>query len=398
MTVKNVDRIADAPSLLALCERIRSAPRVGVDTEFHAERTYAARLMVVQLAFADGAAIVDPLAIADLRPLAQALCETTVVGHALASDLKILAERFGFVPSHIFDCQVAASFLGYGMQVSLADLVRDLCGVSLAKSQTVSDWSARPLSPKQIDYLVDDVAHLLEMQDKLTERLVSAGRYAWAMDECAQLSNPDRYRADERRMLQRVPGSNRLNRRDLAILAQIVLLRDRLARERDVPPKYIFPDDVLAGLATLHPHSELELVQLRRLDAGMRRSFGDAIVAAVRRGEATPEDRLPEKPVRPLGNARETLVGLLGVALGEIARENDLPPSLLVPRSSLERVAREIPPDRESFERALGVTGWRLDLVGEQLWGLLSGNALLRIEGYAQGDPKIAFSHDSTRE
>ena len=385
-------------ALEALCERVSASKRVGLDTEFHAERTYSARLMVVQIAFDDGAAVVDPLAVPDLRPLAAALADTVVVGHALSSDLKILAERFDSVPPHIFDTQVAAAFLGYGMQISLADLVRDLCKVSLAKSQTVSDWSARPLSPKQLDYLVDDVAYLLPMQDMLREKLQSAGRAQWVEDECAQTADIAHYRVDERRMMLRVPGSNRLNRRELGVLLQIVLLRDRLARDRDVPPKYIFPDDVLAGLAQLRPKRAEDLSQLRRLDSGMRRTFSDAILQAVRDGEAMPDADLPERPARPLGNARETLVALLGVALGEIARENDLPPSLIVQRAVLERAAREMPADRAAFETALGIAGWRLALVGEPLWRLLSGEANVSVEGYAQGDPKIHFSHDTARE
>ena len=108
-------------------------------------RSYAPRLMVVQLAFDDGTAIVDPLAIADLRPLVVRLVEKTVVGHALASDLKIFADRFGMVPASVFDTQVAAAFLGYGLQISLADLVHDVQNVRLTKSQTVSDWSAAGL-------------------------------------------------------------------------------------------------------------------------------------------------------------------------------------------------------------------------------------------------------------
>jgi ribonuclease D len=141
---------ADSRALDMLCARVRSAHRVAIDTEFHAERSYAPRLMVVQLAFDDGAAIVDPLAVRDLAPLLEALATATVVGHALASDLKIFADRFGIVPPNVFDTQVAAAFLGYGMQISLADLVRALQHVRLAKSQTVSDWSARPFSERQL--------------------------------------------------------------------------------------------------------------------------------------------------------------------------------------------------------------------------------------------------------
>jgi ribonuclease D len=393
----NASIVADAGSLEALCARVRAYERVALDTEFHTERTYAPRLMVVQLAFEDGAAIVDPLAVPDLRGLLAALSETTVVGHALSSDLKIFADRFEAVPPRVFDTQVAAAFLGYGMQISLADLVRDLRRVKLAKSQTVSDWSTRPLSDKQIDYLVDDVAHLLPMHDTLVERLDEKGRLAWALEESADLGLVERYRMDERRAFLRVPGAMRMNRRELAILNELVKLRDKVARERDTPLKYVLPDDVVAGLAALRPKSLEELAQLRRLDAGARRNLGERILEAVARGEAVPEDALPEKPQRPLGQARDTLAAVMGVLVGEIARRNELPPSLLVPRAALERVAREAP-TRERFESTLALSPWRFDLVGEPLWRLLSGQGGLEIEGYADGDPKIRLSHDHERQ
>jgi ribonuclease D len=390
--------VNEARSLDLLCARVRGAERVALDTEFHAERSYAPRLMVVQLAFDDGAAIVDPLALRDLTPLLEALVETTVVGHALASDLKIFADRFGIVPARVFDTQVAAAFLGYGMQISLADLVRDLQHVRLAKSQTVSDWSSRPFSERQLEYLVDDVAHLLPMYDALRRRLEEKGRYEWALEECAELGDLARYRVDERRAYLKIPGAMRMNRRELGILNEIVKLRDRIARERDLPVKYVLPDDVVGGLAALRPKRAEDLSQLRRLDAGVRRQLGQAILEAVVRGEALDENDLPEKPKRPLGAARDTLASLLGVVAGEIARTADLPTNLLVPRAALERIAREAPRDRETLEKVLALQPWRLELVADPLWRLLSGQAGLVIEGYADGDPKIRLSHDPAHE
>lgn len=388
----SVETIDSVLALEALCGRVRQAPRVALDTEFHTERTYAPRLMVVQLAFDSGAVIVDPLAVPDLRPLIDALSDTIVVGHALSSDLKIFAERFDAVPPSVFDTQVAGSFLGYGMQVSLADLVRDVERVRLAKSQTVSDWSSRPFSARQLEYLVDDVAHLLPMYDKLTRRLEDAGRLTWALEECAGLGDIERYRADERRAYLRIPGAMRMNRRELGVLNELVKLRDRIARERDLPLKYIIADDVVGGLATLRPKRVEDLEQLRRLDAGTRRQVGRAIVEAVERGEATPEDELPRRPERPLGQSRDTLAAMMGVVVGEIARFNDLPQSLLVPRATLERIAREIPQTQEAFDAVLDLSHWRMALVAEPLWRLLSGELRLGIEGYAHGDPKIRLT------
>jgi len=386
--------VADEEAFERLCSRVSVAARVGLDTEFHAERTYSPRLMVVQLAFDDGAAIVDALAIADLRALITALTSTTVVGHALSADLKIFADRFDLVPPRVFDTQLAAAFLGYGMQVSLADLVRSVCGVCLAKSQTVSDWSARPFSERQIEYLVGDVAHLLALYDRLRPRLEERGRYEWVYEECAELGDIERYRIDERRAYLRIPGAARMSRRELGILNELVQLRDRVARERDLPARYVIPDDVVAGLALLKPSHLDDLGQLRRLDAGMKRQLGPAILQAVARGQALDERDLPERPIRPAAPARDALVALLGAAIAEIARDAALPASLLVPRAALERLAREIPRDRASFDRALDLHPWRISLVAEPLWRLLSGQAALRVEGYAHGDPKVRLSDE----
>ncbi|MGR4065381.1 MAG: ribonuclease D [Vulcanimicrobiaceae bacterium] len=398
MIESRVPVIESGAELQALCDRVASSQRVAIDTEFHAERSYAARLMVVQLAFEDGVAIVDPKAVPDLAPLIAVLGETTVVGHALSSDLKIFADRYDAVPSRVFDTQVAASFLGYGMQISLADLVQDLQNVRLAKTQTVSDWSARPLSARQIEYLVDDVAHLLPMHDILVERLRGKGRLEWALEECAELGEVARYRVDERRAYMKIPGAIRMNRRELGILNELVKLRDRLARERDLPPKYILADDVVGGLATLRPKTTEDLSQLRRLEAGLRRQLGPALLEAVARGEAIAEADLPERPRRPLGPNRDTFAALMSVVVGEIARENGMPAGLLAPRSALERVARELPQTHEELQAALDLSAWRWELLGTQLERLLSGGAKLAIEGYAAGDPKIRLSDGSTHE
>jgi ribonuclease D len=390
--------VADDAELERLCRRVGDAGRVALDTEFHAERTYSPRLMVVQLAFDDGAAIVDALALPDLRALALALTHTTVVGHALSADLKIFADRYDVVPPRVFDTQVAAAFLGYGMQVSLADLVRGICGVHLAKSQTVSDWSARPFSERQIEYLVGDVAYLLPLYDSLRPQLEQKGRYEWVFEECAELGDIERYRIDERRAYLRIPGAMRMSRRELGILNELVKLRDATARERDLPVRYVLPDDVVAGLAVLKPVHLDDLGQLRRLDGAMKRQLGSAILRAVARGQALDDAQLPQRPNRPAAPARDALVAFLGAAIAEIARASELPPSLLVPRATLERLAREIPRDRADFEGALALQPWRLALVAEPLWRLCSGAAALKIEGYAQGDPKVRLSDESSPE
>lgn len=384
--------VVDTPAALAeTCARVAAAPRVGIDTEFHTEKSYTPHLMVVQLLFDDGVAIVDPLALRDLDPLVDALAGARVVGHALSSDLRIFADAFERLPREAYDTQIGAAFAGYGLSISLLDLVRDLCGVTLRKSQTVSDWSTRPLTPRQVEYLVDDVRHLFELEDKLREKLRARGREPWADEEMRSLVQLRSYRPDPKRLYLRVSGNARMNRRELGILNELALLRDRYARERNIPLKYVLPDDVMVGLVQLRPKHVEDLAQLRRIDAGARRHLGERIVDAVRRGEAIPEDDLPPRAPKPLGPQRDALVSTMAVLVSALAAENDLPTTLLLPRSALERIAREAPQDPDRLAELLELTPWRRELAVPALWQLLSGEKALRVAGYGDGNPRTIF-------
>lgn len=387
-----VTMVQDADALRTVCERIEKLPRVGFDTEFHSEKTYVPRLMLAQIALEDEVAIVDPLAVADLRPLAAALRGRTVVGHALSSDLKIFFERYALLPTEVFDTQVAGAFCGYGLAVSLVELVRDITGVTLRKSQTVSDWSTRPLSARQIDYLVEDVKYLLELHDQLLKKLDARGRRSWAFDECALLLDHKKYAVDRNRLYQRVAGAQRLGRRELAILSELATLREAVARERDVPLKTVLSDDLLVALAQMRPKSVDDLEELRRLTPSMKRTLGGRIVAAVAAGEGWPEDGLPTKGGKPLGAAREACVALLGVLVDGIAAAAGLPSSLVAPRAVLERALRELLRSQEELIEVLDLTHWRADLVAGPMWALLSGGSTVRVQGYLGGAPRATIS------
>jgi ribonuclease D len=387
----NVTLVDTPAALRALCERIVAAPRVALDTEFHTERHFTPHLMVIQIAFEDEVAIVDPLAIVDLQPLAQALATANIVGHALSSDLRILADMFDRLPAAAYDTQVAAAFCGYGMSISLLDLVRETTGVILRKSQTVSDWSTRPFTPKQLEYLVDDVRYLFAVADALDARLNERGRYAWAIDEMRSLVDLASYRSDKQKLYLRVGGNARMNRRELGILNELAIVREALARERNVPLKYILPDDVLTGIVSLRPKSIDELAQLRRIDAGARKHFGAQIIAAVARGEAIPEDELPPRAQRPLGPQRDTLVSAIALLVNALAAANDLPATLVLSRHDIERIVRELPADAQALATLLDLAPWRLALVAEPVFALLAGKLVIRVEGYAEGQPRMVL-------
>jgi hypothetical protein len=81
----------------------------------------------------------------------------------------------------------------------------------------------------------------------------------------------------------------------------------------------------------------------------------------------------------------------MAVLVNAVAAENDLPTTLLMPRSALERVAREAPPSLGGMEALLGLAPWRNGLVLEPLWELLTGERVVRVLGYREGLPRTTF-------
>ena len=145
------DWIADDESLADVVTSMSDADRYAVDTEFHRERTYFPRVALVQLAWDDQIALVDPLAV-NLQPLAKVLEGPGIaVMHAAGQDLEVLELACGTFPTTLFDTQLAAGFAGYATP-SLAALAEQVVGVRLPKGDRLTDWLRRPLDADQLRY------------------------------------------------------------------------------------------------------------------------------------------------------------------------------------------------------------------------------------------------------
>ncbi|MCE8439648.1 ribonuclease D, partial [Rhodovulum sulfidophilum] len=168
-------------ALAAFCEKAASAPYITIDTEFLRERTYYAKLCLVQLALPgrdgpDGgeAVLVDPLAgDMSLEPLYALFRNSAVVKvfHAARQDLEIFFTEGKVFPEPLFDTQVAAMVCGFGEQVGYETLVRKIARSSLDKTSRFTDWSRRPLSEAQKSYALADVTHLRVIYEYLAAEL-----------------------------------------------------------------------------------------------------------------------------------------------------------------------------------------------------------------------------------
>lgn len=362
------------------------APFVAVDTEFVRDRTYYGRLCVVQLATEDELALVDALEPASLAPLRDLLVDRDVlkVIHAGRQDFQLFHDAWSAVPRPVFDTQLAATVLGHGEQAGFAALVEEVLGIRLAKSETLTDWSQRPLAPEQLAYAADDVVQLVPLYRQLRERLVSAGREGWLHDEHEALADADAYRLEVGECWRSVKGANRLRPRELAVLRELAAWREERARERDRPRRWVLADDVLVELARRAPPDAAGLGRLRGKAADQVGRHAREILEAIGRGAGSPEAEWP-RPPRGRRPSREdlALADLMAVLVRLRADEADVASTVVANRAQLEQVAA-----RGAEADAPVLRGWRRALVGEELLALRDGRLRLRVEeGRVTVDP-----------
>jgi ribonuclease D len=371
--------ITESDALAALCQRLAAETFVTVDTEFMRERTYWPELCVVQLAGAQDVAVVDAQAPGlDLAPLGALLANPAVVKifHAARQDVEIFLQLFGAVPTPLFDTQVAAMVAGFGDQVGYDSLVGALTGGHIDKAHRFSDWSARPLSPAQVNYAAADVTWLRQVYERLSARLEKEGRAPWVAEEMAILANPGTYRPDPDTIWERLRPRT-ANRRVLGALRAAAAWREREAQRINIPRQRLIRDESLLELAATMPANAEALGRIRGISRGFAEgATGQGLLAALAEAAALPEDALPDGRVPREGpKPSPALVALLKVLLAEKAEAHDVAPKLLASSDDLDRLATEDQPGIAALH------GWRLQVFGEDALALKAGRIALGVSG-----------------
>ena len=370
--------ITDTSDLEAFCTRLATHDFVTVDTEFMREKTYYAKLCLIQAASADEAAIIDPLADGiDLAPFLALLANTNVlkVFHAARQDLEIFYQLMGTVPAPLFDSQVAAMACGYGDQIGYEPLVRQVTGGEVDKGSRFTDWSRRPLSKKQLIYALGDVTHLVDVYLKLQDVLDQSGRAEWVAEEMEALADPALYRTEPEEAYQRLKLRG-VRQRDVGPIVQLAAWREREAQARDLPRARVLKDEAIFEVARAAPEDEEALGRLRTIPQGFERSAaGKAILEAVRAGLATDKADLPRTANGQRGQpAPADVVDLLRVLLKRQSEKHGVAPKLLASAQDVEAIALSDDADVPAMR------GWRRRVFGDLALRLKAGEVAMTLQ------------------
>ena len=353
----------DTPDeLQALARLLESQNSVGLDTEFLRERTFFPKLCLLQIAAAGKIWCIDTLRAGRLEPLAALFTASgsRKILHAARQDLEAVYLGSGCIISPVFDTQIAAGCIGLKPQVGYAELAKTLLGVSIAKGQTRTDWSKRPLTAEQLHYAAEDVLYLDEIAQRLDERLRVLGREHWVTEDCRALQDPRFYDPDPALAWERLRGLAQLAPEPRARAKVIAVWREKMARERDLPRAWILPDTAIFAAAHAPPASRDALAALPGIPPSFNAGFAASLLGALQDPQkAAFVDQEPVQELRPTAEQR-ALIERLNSVVDARAKELELSAEVLAPRGELKALAMGRPATN-------ALRGWRREQIGARL-------------------------------
>jgi ribonuclease D len=321
--------ITSQQHLRDFCQVIADAEIIAFDTEFVSEDTYLPELCLVQVAADGHLGIIDPLEFSDLSPFWELLTQPgkeTLV-HAGREEFRFILRALGKRPTEWFDVQLAAGLIGLEYPASYGTLVQKLLGKSLSKDETRTDWRRRPLSPRQIEYGLQDVVDLQAIRGVLHSRLNELGRLDWVKSELLDWQD-EMERSESGDKWRRVGGLSGMSPRALAIVRELWLWRDGEGQRRNIPTRRILRDDLLLELAKRQTSDPKRMRAVRGMERGEVVRHMPKIGACVDKALAMRDDELPVSERRTSRPQLNLLGQFLSTALGSICRSAQVAPNL----------------------------------------------------------------------
>ncbi len=357
--------IESRADLDALAQELSSEKVLAFDTEADSFYHYFDKTCLVQVATRRQIYLIDPLALggpSELAPLGPIFASPEIrkIFHAAEYDLFVLKRDCSFQFQGLFDTMISAQLLGYP-SVGLAGLAERHFDVKLPKDEQRSDWSARPLSQRQLNYAAADVLYLIPLAERLEKELRKARRHRWALEEFETVARrkwPER-EFDELGYL-RIKGARRLDPKGLAVLRELYLMRDSRARDMDRPPFKVLGNRTLLEIAERQPRKLEELGEIKGVTDLILRRLGRDVMAAVRNGRKEGHGPIPRLggSRRRLDRQAEERLAALKLWRARRAAELEMDPGVLCPNSALEAITWRAPSNRAEVEEIPELKRW----------------------------------------
>lgn len=368
--------IDSRPKLDQLIKNLADESLIAVDTESDSLYSYFEKVCLIQFSTSHADYLVDPLSIdvAKLGPLF-ANPASQKVFHAAEYDLLSLKRDYNFTFSNLFDTMLAARILGWP-RYGLGPILEEYFGVKLDKRFQRHNWGQRPLSQQALAYARLDTHYLLplreiqlnalEKQNRLQEALEAFERQTHVQPS-AKVFDPNDF--------WRIKGSKDLEPQQQAILRELFIMRDKIARKIDRPPFKVMNDSVLVQLAKEQPQSEKTLYEIKGLGTKLLEHDAQHILGAIHDGRTASPPQYHSNHHRP-DDDTITRYEALRQWRNTLAAERGVEPDVIISNSTLMDIARRNPKTLSTLTK-MGVLGnWQFETYGQTLLNVLKGAAI----------------------
>jgi ribonuclease D len=346
--------------------------RIAVDTESNSLHAYRERVCLIQFSTHNKDYVVDPLVIQDLSALAPIFSnpKTEKIFHAAEYDLICLKRDFGFEFVNLFDTMQAARILGYPF-VGLDNILAEKFSVTIDKRHQKADWGARPLTPAQMDYARFDTHYLFQLRDLLEAELREKGRWELALEDFAMACHMGEPREKHNgSSWKRFAARKDLSLRELTIISELCVFRDRIAERLDRPVFKVIGDDILLDIARKLPEKDVDLAGIG-LSSKQINLWGHDILAATRRGVEAPTVKRDQ--VNRPSDAMLRRLEKLKVWRKKLAKDMAVESDIVLPKMYLNMLAENPPKNLQELGISMQASPTRFHKYGEEIYRLIGG-------------------------
>lgn len=359
-------------ALYALIDEIDSVDVVALDTEFIKRTTYYPILALIQINTGKAIYLVDAPKL-DLTDLWQALIEVpTMAWYACGEDLGIFYLLAKCPPlNNVFDVQLGVAYLSGKLQIGYSQAADEILGVHIDKGESQSNWLARPLTQEQENYAANDVRYLLALYQAVQSELKARQLYDYACEDSHSY-------AHELHDTQNLPDDQLYldliapiyTRRQLALLQQLTIWREALARATNEPRSFIIGKQALREIVQQMPDS-IKLLARTTINRAALRRYGDEIVRIVRQVNAMSENNLPPMPPPSYHSKDKPFKNAVNDAVENFSQATGVPAILLLKNRWINQLLQITAFDGNISELPRELHGYRKALIVEQILPIL---------------------------
>jgi ribonuclease D len=250
----NYRYIDSGGKLIGHLQSLKAAGRytiaLDLEGEFNLHR-YGEKLCLVQIYDGKDAAIIDPfkISIGHIKRFLENRSILKIMFDA-SGDRAFLYKNYGIDLHSILDLQEAVGILGYEKS-SLKSVLKEILSIDGGKSKKKfqrHNWNRRPIDASAIEYAIEDVLYLFDLKDKLIPELIKRGLLEQFILKNLQVQNKPHIYSRTPKLFESGRFKS-LGTEKQRVFKKLFEIRERYAKNINLPPNSVFPNDLLYELA-----------------------------------------------------------------------------------------------------------------------------------------------------